>query len=165
MFKRRETHLKKGKEGFEIEEDRKINFGHKDLPGSQNSRSKGHRKFSFKTIISLLLIIFLLWLFFSLTRSFWNTVNSQGRVIKEREQIESLKSEVAQLKERKGYLESDDFLEEEGRNKLGLVKEGEKVLVLPEDIIEEIQNQVLSTEIESTGDIPVWRQWYLFFLN
>ncbi|KUK83950.1 MAG: hypothetical protein XD98_0206 [Microgenomates bacterium 39_6] len=111
-----------------------------------------------KKTFKILLLIFLVFVIISLGT---NTVNliSRGLVVrKEQQELEALQEKNKQLKARLDYVKTDEFLEQEARNSLGLTKE-ETILILPQDIL--WQDEVDSQEI---GPVPNWRQWWeLFF--
>jgi len=76
------------------------------------------------------------------------------------QKIEELQKEAAILTEKKDFYQSEEFIEQEARNKLNMVKEGETVVVLPPNLKEllgekENQPQIL---------LPNWRQWLNLFL-
>lgn len=75
-------------------------------------------------------------------------------------------AERARLEEIKNGLNSPEFIEKEARDKLGLAKPGEVVVVLPpEDVLRRLA-PINSEEEESVGEAgwPVWRQWVRLFL-
>jgi cell division protein FtsB len=73
--------------------------------------------------------------------------------------LESLKTENEDLKKEFEYKKSSRFTEGEIRNKLGLAKEGETIVVVPK---EEDERQM--TNDENREEIPNWEKWRdLFF--
>jgi len=75
----------------------------------------------------------------------------------EKKNLTKIEKENEEMKAYLEYIESDFFLEKEARESLGLSKEGEMVVVLPQKSGEE-------TKIISRPSFPVWRQWWeLFF--
>src|SRR3990170_8487882 len=74
------------------------------------------------------------------------------------DRLEALRKENEALKNELKYKESNEFAEKEIRDKLGLAKEGETVVILPKD-----ENQQVTTD---NGQLtkPNWRKWRdLFF--
>ena len=76
--------------------------------------------------------------------------------------LKSLQSELSQKKQEQAYLaqklyivKTDSFVEEEARRKLGLVKEGEKVVV--DEKIQPKKPEVLKEEV------PNWKKWQSLF--
>jgi len=73
------------------------------------------------------------------------------------ERLEKLKKENEDLKRELEYKKSEEFTESEIRNKLGLVKEGETVVILPKD-------DKSNKNGENKVAIPNWQKWWnLFF--
>ncbi len=82
--------------------------------------------------------------------------------------MESLKAEVQgleveneSLRKEKTYRETADFVEKEARDKLKMVKEGEHLVVLPENL-PGIGAEVASS---SAATLPVWQQWWQVFFK
>ena len=72
--------------------------------------------------------------------------------------LDELRRENEAFKKELEYKKSDEFAEEEIRNKLGLVKEGESVVIIPKE-----ENPQLTTD---SGQLtkPNWEKWRdLFF--
>ena len=111
-----------------------------------------------KKAFKILLLLFLVFAIVSLSGNIINLINRGLVVRKEKQELETLKQNNEQLKARLDYVKTDQFLEQEARNSLGLTKD-ESILILPEDI--------LGTEgvvDDSKGQFPPWRQWWeLFF--
>ena len=106
----------------------------------------------------VLLLLFLIFAIVSLSGNTINLVNRGLVVRKEKQELETLKQNNEQLRARLDYVKTDQFLEEEARNSLGLTKD-ESILILPEDILgtEEVAD-------DAQGQFPPWRQWWeLFF--
>lgn len=59
------------------------------------------------------------------------------------------------LKERLSYVKTDRFVEEEAREKLGLTKQGEKIVILPKKGGKIDQQQA--------EDKPNWQKWWDVF--
>lgn len=108
-----------------------------------------------------------IFLCFSLMFSF---IQSLQRVRSAKLRVSNLQNRVAELESRKYQLEaqvnetkSEKYVEEQLRTKLGLAKENEIVIVLPEDDV--IRKFAPKTEIykEELPD-PNWKKWLNLFL-
>lgn len=76
--------------------------------------------------------------------------------------IEKAEAENAKLAEQLKITQSEEFLEKQLRDKLGLAKEGEIILVLPEaDIVRKLAPQI-PIEIEIKPK-PNWQKWVDLF--
>jgi len=109
----------------------------------------------------LILIIFLLIV--SLTRSILRTTDAQKKIEKKKQDIVKLEEENRILREKLGVITSEEFTEKQLRDKLGLAKEGEIVVVLPDEETLKKLAPELQKEEELLPD-PYWRKWFnLFF--
>lgn len=66
-----------------------------------------------------------------------------------------------ELKKRLAEVQSPDFIEKEVRNKLGLSKKGETVVVIPEDKLKLILGASTSAQIR----LPNWLGWLKVFFK
>lgn len=74
------------------------------------------------------------------------------------DRLEKLRKENEALKNELKYKESSEFAEREIRNKLGLVREGEAIVVIPQELDEKAQ------EYGKEDTRPNWQKWRdLFF--
>ncbi len=83
------------------------------------------------------------------------------------QEMDSLEKEIIALEEKIlhlnstiEYLESDLFIEEEGRTKLGLQKEGEQVVIITKP------DPSTSSELpENSGSQENWLNWWQYFFE
>ncbi len=88
--------------------------------------------------------------------TFRTTAQSVGDAQK---QLDDLKRENEALKKELGFKAGDQFAEEEIRNKLGLAKPGEAIVVLPKG-----ESSESTVNNQSSAEIPNWQKWWnLFF--
>ena len=106
-------------------------------------------KYFFSVVISILIII-------SLTRMIWDNLEGLRRVKTLRSDTQLLEEENTKLKEKIEERQSLDYVEEEARRKIGMVKEGEKVLIYPDDPQENESTQEV-TYME--GNLCYWCEW------
>jgi cell division protein FtsB len=109
----------------------------------------------------LLIFIFLL-MFASLIRNILRVVESNKRIGKAQDQVEKLKKENEELEEKLAVTKSEGYIEKQLRDKLGLAKEGEIVIVLPDEKILETFAPSLEEEEETLPD-PNWKKWLKMF--
>lgn len=101
-------------------------------------------------------------LVFLLVRNIFYLSASTDRIRRAAEKVEQLKQENERLKKQKERVESQEFLEREAREKLGLAREEETVVILPD---EEFLRS-LAPEIEEDGlpaELPNWKLWLRLF--
>ena len=84
----------------------------------------------------------------------------EGDVIIEKtnSRLEKINEENKKLSEQLQVTQSEEFLEKQLRDKLGLAKEGEKVVVLPESDIVRKLAPVIPQE-EEIKPKPNWQKW------
>jgi cell division protein FtsB len=106
----------------------------------------------FITIIVSLIIIN------GLVRSIIDLWNKQDVVTTARQELNREKQKNEELKVQLGYVKSEQFVEEEARNKLFLVKPGESDVIIPPSLIEK-------KEIKKPVVLSPWEQWMKLFLE
>jgi len=114
-------------------------------------------------IIGLLLsLVLFMVLFTSLLRNL-KRINEGKRLIQKSEaKLLAAKQENEKLWDQLEIIQSEEYVEKQLRNKLGLVKEGEIVIVLPEaDIVKKLAPIV--PEEEEIKPKPNWQKWIELF--
>lgn len=121
-----------------------------------------------KKIISYLVFIFALLLIVGLIKDSWRLMHADERIKETKEKLARLKEENKQLLEKLDYYQSNEFLEEQIRNKLQMAKPGETILILPE----EINGKRLEEALTSSGqlvdsvvkeELANWQKWLRLF--
>lgn len=91
-------------------------------------------------------------------------------IIRKARRLDILKAEVAQLEQKREELEAtaeyyktDDFIEKEARDKLNMVKPGEKIVIITDD---KSQGGEVATDQETIEEqIPNWEKWRRLFFE
>lgn len=104
----------------------------------EKNKSFFRRNSDFKPNLSATLqktaaVIFFLILFGSLLKSYQRTKNAESLIEKSQTKLEKAKQEEKELQSKLEMTQSEAFIEEQLRDKLGLAKEGEIILVLPDN--------------------------------
>ena len=81
-----------------------------------------------------------------------------GKVRHFQKEIEQLEKENEKLKAKLDYVSSEEFLRKESYEKLGLVREGETVLVVSKEKASSRYPSFLGA-----SSLPVWKQWWRLF--
>ncbi len=81
-----------------------------------------------------------------------------GLVEEAQKEVLDLKKEQADLAKKLTYVNSSEFVEKEARDKLGLGKEGETILVIPD------QNSVPFSAKATAGEVN-WKQWWDLYIR
>jgi cell division protein FtsB len=79
---------------------------------------------------------------------------------KSQAKLDQTAGENEELKKQLGYVKSTEFVEKEAREKLGMAKEGETTLILPENLNQVIESREKETKQEQ---VPNWKKWAQFF--
>lgn len=88
---------------------------------------KGKIKTFFILIIGIILVV-------NLSRNLLRLLNAAKRIDQKKKEVALLQKEEEDLKRKKEYVESEEFVEKEAREKLNMSKEGEAVALLPENL-------------------------------
>ncbi len=111
-------------------------------------------------VVYLGIIIVGLILSFSLIRNLYNSYQNYQILASAQSKLTKLQQENAQIKTDLTQVNDPNYIEKEARERLGLVKPGEVVVILPSP------GQTEATEAATPVNLPrpVWRQWLgLFF--
>lgn len=108
-------------------------------------------------LLGLLLIV-------SMGRSTYNLFGKGKSIEDAKERVAKLEKEKELLEETKKIVDSNDFVEKEARDKLGMGREGETILVLPSD--EVLKKFAPSFDEERfLEEKPIYRRWIDLFFN
>ena len=112
---------------------------------------------------NLLVILFALFLILSLFRNVNRINKARARIEEKNVDVQELAVDNEELKRRIEEIESAEYIERQIRDNLGMVKEGEVVIILPEDdVLRGLAPEVLVEK----EDIPYanWEKWKNLFL-
>lgn len=93
-----------------------------------------------------------------LGESVWKLWKAGERIKQAELEVRNQESENQKLKKRLAEVQSPEFIEKEAREKLGLGKEGETIVVLPKQ--DEISNIKYPISNESN-----WRKWWKVYVG
>lgn len=116
-----------------------------------------------KSFIQLGILILAIILIISLIRSISKILGSNQKITDAQTKVEELQKENTDLTKELQTVKSTQFIEEEARDKLGLAKHGEIVVVLPDDN----SLRALAPKIpEEKASLPIsnWQKWLNLFL-
>ena len=106
-------------------------------------------------VVSLLMLV-------SLARNIVKVREAKERLKEKEEYIEKIRGENEELSQRVATFKSEEFIEKQLRDKLGLAKEGETIIVLPDE--ETISKFAPSDEKEEEIlPDPNWKKWLKLF--
>lgn len=111
-----------------------------------------------RRMLSIGLIVFLLIFITALTKNILDSYKRLEDLGKVKKEEQALEKETKELKKELEYRDSEEFVEKEARNKLGLSKKGESIYVVEDESSEE-ENSI-SGEKE---DFSNWQLWVKVF--
>lgn len=113
------------------------------------------------------LVNYLVWgliaiLLLSTVRNIGKVLRIKGVVAEEKRRIAKIEAENHDLERRAAEIQDPEFIEKEIRDKLGLVKSGEAIVVLPDESTLRKLAPTIESESDSLPD-PIWRKWVKLF--
>ncbi len=105
-----------------------------------------------------LVIIFLFSLIVNFSRQIYATWKAGRKLADLETEILGLEEKNRELRAKLEKAQGKDFIEEEAREKLGMTKEGEKVIILP--------TIIPPNPLANAGSQPmsIWRRWWKLFV-
>ncbi|MFZ5932698.1 MAG: FtsB family cell division protein [Patescibacteria group bacterium] len=115
-----------------------------------------------KNLLTYFLLFLGLVFLISLVRNISRVLEARKRIGRAESRVEKLKEENEEIKRKLAEVKGEEFIEKQLRDRLGLAKEGEIVVVLPdEEILRKIAPPV--PEEEDTLPDPTWKKWLKLF--
>lgn len=116
-----------------------------------------------RKIVFIIFFIIILGLFYALGRQIYDSLKSDDRLNQETEKLVGLQKRNMELKNKLAEVQSIRFIEKEARNKLGLAREGETVVMISQKEID----RVLRAEKKPIEEIkiPNWEGWLRLFFK
>lgn len=103
-----------------------------------------------------------IFLFISVFKSFAHVKRAEERLDSARERVVNLESEKMRLQSELERSQSEEFIETQLRNQLNLAREGEIVIVLPDE--EFLRSLAPEDEPENQGElVQIWKKWVILF--
>ncbi len=112
-----------------------------------------------KRILFFIVVIASFVIINNLIHSIYNLSQKKDLITKTKDQLTREQQENARLKKLVSQAEQPQFVEEEARNKLQMVKPGEQIVIVPTSAPEETG----VNRRNRNGD-PKWKQWIDLFL-
>lgn len=113
------------------------------------------RKVVILAITGLVLIVF-----YNLITQISDSLRSSERLAAQAETVNKLELESRLLKEKLNNTESPEFIEEQARNKLGLSKSGETIVIIPDEKLKQV---LIASESAEEVRLPNWQGWLKVF--
>lgn len=115
-----------------------------------------------KKIGIVAIIIVILFITYNLIGQIIAAVSSSERLSQAAEELYQLEAKNKELKKTLSEVKSTDFIEKQARDKLGLIKEGETIVIIPNEALERVLGE--SKKLEEIK-LPNWLGWWKVFFN
>ncbi|EKE12995.1 MAG: hypothetical protein ACD_13C00107G0005 [uncultured bacterium] len=126
------------------------------------NKNPGLLEVKFKSVLGYAIWFLAVLLSISTVRNIGRVVSIRKQVEAERQKVEKMQADNAKLQTQIAEAQGQDFIEKQIRNKLGLTKEGEAMVVLPDESIVRSLAPSLTSEEETLPD-PNWKKWEKLF--
>ncbi len=113
------------------------------------------------SIVRLVIIVVSAVMVLNLSRSIWDLWRRRDYLSERQAALSRLKAEQTRLEAELSEVESPEFIEQEARNRLGLGKEGETIVLMPKLQESGIPNQESGKEQQER--LPNWKRWWRLF--
>ena len=118
-----------------------------------------------KKLLAVPALIFGLFVVFQLSRSLVNMYGRGGRGKELAAEVAGLEKEKQDLEREKAFRETEEFVEREARDKLRMVREGERILVLPNEARMGAETDADGRGREVGGEKENWKKWVEFWFG
>jgi len=116
-----------------------------------------------RKFLAIPILILGLFVVFQLSRSIISIYGRGGRAVELVAEVAGLEEEKKELEQERAFRQTSEFVEREARDKLRMVKEGERILVLPEEQNKKTPNTKHQTP--NNGVRANWKKWVEFWLK
>jgi cell division protein DivIC len=114
-----------------------------------------------KRIIFILVVISCVFIINNLVHSIYSLWQKQDVLVQAKQDLEKERRQNSSLKTELHAVKSPQFVEEQARDKLLLVKPGEDLVVVPTELIAGAQPKI----VKQAPVRPNWQQWMDYFLQ
>ena len=115
-----------------------------------------------KVIIATLIVI-VVGFAYNLVIQITNALKSSDRLSDQAEVVFQMEAKNRELKKKLSQIQSKEFIEQQARNKLGLGKPGETLVIIPE---EKLQQVLGASQAAQPKRVANWLGWFrVFFAN
>jgi cell division protein FtsB len=127
-------------------------------------KEKGFKiKEKLSSYTNYLVILFAIFLIISLVRNWARIEKTDTKILEKQQKVEELEKENEEVGRKLEEINSEQFIEKQLRDNLGMAKEGEIVVVLPDEEILRKMAPKADEEEEVLPD-PNWVRWMKLFI-
>lgn len=113
-----------------------------------------------RRMVRFIVIVVSIVIVINLSRSIWDLWRRRDVLGERQEVLRRVEEENRRLQSELEYTQSPEFIEQEARNRLGLGREGETVVLLPKQ--QETRDMRQETG-EMQKNVPNWKRWWRLF--
>ncbi len=117
----------------------------------------------FKKLLAVPVLVLGLLIIVQLSRSIINIYGGGGRVEELAAEVVELRKEKEELEREKAFRQTQEFVEREARDELRMVREGERILVLPGGQDEE--SSKFKIQSSNSEEELNWKRWIEYWLR
>lgn len=107
-----------------------------------------------RRVLTIVVVLVGVYFVVSLSRQVWNLWQGRDRLDLARERLQDAENENEQLRTELEYRQSYEFVESEARNRLNFTRDGEKIVILPQELNEP------KGESETGSKRANWQKWW-----
>jgi len=113
-----------------------------------------------RRMVRFIVIVVSIVMVINLSRSIWDLWRRRDVLGERQEVLRRAEEENKRLQSELEYAQSPEFIEQEARNRLGLGREGETIVLMPKFQISSTKSQ---TNEEKEENAPNWKRWWRLF--
>lgn len=114
-----------------------------------------------RKIITILAVLLILLVAYNLVNQILRAFKASDRLSSVAEKVYSLEAQNKELKKKLEEIKLPRFIEQQARDKLGLSKKGETIVIIPEQKLKEVLGVSQSAQIRFSN----WQGWLKLFLH
>ncbi len=115
--------------------------------------------------IHWIIVLVSIFMIISLSGSVMDLWGRRTVVEKERERLTQLEKKNTELTKKLEMVETTAFVEKEARERLGMAKEGDTVIIMDDSSMPPSGNSGTTNGNTSSGQLPNWKRWWHVFFN
>lgn len=113
-----------------------------------------------KVTIGIVILVVLV-IIYNLLLQITDSLRSSDRLNAQADAVYKLELKNKELKNKLSQIQSPEFIEQQARDKLGLGKEGETIVIIPDEKLKSVMGASESAEIR----YPNWLGWWKVFFR
>lgn len=115
-----------------------------------------------RRMVRFIVIVVSIVIVINLSRSIWDLWRRRDVLGERQEVLRRVEEENKRLQSELEYAQSPEFVEQEARNRLGLGREGEEIVLIRPITKSDQSDQSKSTD-KQEENLPNWKKWWRLF--